>query len=161
MPLVRHTPTCLPIPPTKRAFFAERNLLSIISSPDTSSYLALRRDWCWRHGSDLFDQELALINELLVICSVLQEMRQEVEQFLAVHEQDLLDGDGFVRVGNKDLEYVEPLVLDHLSIVSQEVHTDLQVLASVDIRCHDIIVRAVEEDLAQELDRLSLCDVAL
>lgn len=71
-------------------------------------------------------------------------MGEEVEQLVAVHEEDLLHGDGLVGVGHEDLEDVETLVLDHLPVAAQEVHADLQVLASVHVRGHDIVVRTVE-----------------
>lgn len=88
-------------------------------------------------------------------------MREEGEELVAVHEEDLLDGDGLVRVGDEDLENVEALVLDHLAVVAEEVHADLEMLAAVNVGRHDGVVGAVEEDLAEEFDGLAFGDVAV
>lgn len=88
-------------------------------------------------------------------------MREESKELLSVHEEDLLNGDRFVWICDEDLEDVEALVLDHLAVVAEEVHADLEVLAAVDVGGHDAVVGAVEEDLAEELDGLALCDVAV
>lgn len=58
------------------------------------------------------------------------------------------------------LEDVETFVVDHASIVPQQLHDDLQVLARINVLRHDVVVGSVEEDLAQQLDRLPLCNVA-
>lgn len=56
---------------------------------------------------------------------------------------------------------MKPFVLDHLAVVAEEVHADLEVLAAVDVGRHDVVVGAVEEDLAEQLDALALGDVAV
>lgn len=122
--------------------------------------LSLRRHRRRRHVSYLLDEELLLIYKLLVIGPVLEEARQELEELFTVHQQDFLHGDGLVRVGYEDLEHVKALVLDHLAVVTQEIHADLEVLAAVDIGRHDVVIRPVQEELAQEFDRLPFCDVA-
>lgn len=66
-----------------------------------------------------------------------------------------------MRIRHEDFEDVEALVLDHLAVVPEEVHADLQVLALVDVGDHDAVVGAVEEDLAEEFDRLTFGYVAL
>lgn len=97
-------------------------------------------NWLRRHIADLLDEKLSFVDELLIIGTVFQEVRQEVQQLVAVHQQDLLNGHRLVRVSHKDLEDVKPFVLNHLPIVSQEVHYDLEVLASVDVCSHDVVV---------------------
>jgi len=97
-------------------------------------------DWLRRHIADLLDEKLAFVDELLIVGTVFQKMRQEVQQLVAIHQQDLLNGNRLVRVSHKDLEDVEPFILNHLSIISQEVHYDFEVLASVDVCCHDVVV---------------------
>jgi hypothetical protein len=121
----------------------------------------LRGDRGWRKIPDLLDEKLALIDKLLVFGAVFKEMRQEVEQLLAVHDEDLLHGNRLVGVRNKDLEDVEALVLDHLAVVAQQVHADLEMLAAVHIRRHDVVVRPIQQDLAQQFDGLPLGDVAV
>lgn len=120
---------------------------------------------CWLdrlagHVPNLLDQELSLVNELLILGPVLQEVRQEVQQLVPVVEQNPLHGDRLVRVGNKDLEHVEAFVLDHLPLVPEEVHANLQVLSIVNIQSHNRIIGAVQQDLAEKLDRLALGDIA-
>lgn len=121
----------------------------------------MRGNRCRREIPDLLDEKLALIDKLLVFGAVLKEVRQEVEQLLAVHDEDLLHRDRFVGVGNEDLEDVEALVLDHLAVVAQQVHADLEMLAAVHIRRHDVVVRPVQQDLAQQFDGLPLGNVAV
>lgn len=80
--------------------------------------LSLWRYGCWWQIADLLDEELALVDELLVICAVLEEMGQEVEELFAIHDEDFLYSDGLVWIGDKDLEDMKPLVLNHFSIVA-------------------------------------------
>lgn len=110
---------------------------SCFSNPE---HLALRWDRLWRHVPNLLDEEFSLINKLLIVGSVLQKVRQKVQELLPVHEEYLLDWNGFVGVGNKDLEHMEAFILNHFPVVSQEIHADLQMLASVNVCRHDIIV---------------------
>jgi hypothetical protein len=56
---------------------------------------------------------------------------------------------------------METLIVDHFSVISQEPHDNLEVIARVDILSHDIVVRPIEQDLAQQLDRLTLCNIAV
>lgn len=88
-------------------------------------------------------------------------MRQEGQQLLPIHKQDLLNCDRLVRVRHEDLKDVKALVLHHLAVVAEEVHADLEVLAPVDIGRHDVVVGAVQQYLAEKLDRLPLRDVAV
>jgi hypothetical protein len=46
------------------------------------------------------------------------------------------------------LEDVETLVVDHLAVVSQQLHDDLEMLARVDVLGHDVIVCPVQQNLA-------------
>ena len=55
-----------------------------------------------------------------------------------------------------NLEDVKALVLHHLAVVAQQIHAQLQVVTRVDVGGHDVVVGAVEQDLAQQLDRLPL-----
>lgn len=59
------------------------------------------------------------------------------------------------------LEDVESLVLHHPPVVFQLPHDELEVVARVDVARHDLVELTVEQDLAQQLDALALCDVAL
>ena len=60
-----------------------------------------------------------------------------------------------------DLEYVEGLKLDILALIPQEVHHHLQVRLVCDVPCHDVEVCPIQQDLAEELQRLSLRDIVL
>lgn len=62
-----------------------RNTKSAVLSP-------LRRYWCRRHASNLFYEKLSLVDKLFVISPILQEMRQKRQKLLAIHEQNLLNG---------------------------------------------------------------------
>lgn len=79
-------------------------------------------------------------------------MRQEVQQFIAVHDKNLLHSNRLVGIRDEDFENVEAFVLHHLAIVSEEVHADLEVLAAVDVGDHDAVVGAVEENFTEEFD---------
>jgi hypothetical protein len=59
-----------------------------------------------------------------------------------------------------NLEDVEAFVIDHLSVISQQLHDDLEMFARVHVLRHDIVVCPIEQDLAQELDRLALRHIA-
>lgn len=67
-------------------------------------------------------------------------MTQKVQQLLPVHQQYLLHRHALVRVRHKDFENVEPLILHHFPVVSEQVHADLQVLPPVDVGGHDVVV---------------------
>jgi hypothetical protein len=124
-------------------------------------FLSLRWNRSGWHVSDLLYEELALVDKLLVIGAVFKEMGEEAEELVTVHEENLLDGDGLVGIGDEDFEDVEALVLDHLAVVTEKIHANFEVLATIDVICHDGIVGAVEEDLAEELDGLTLGHVAV
>lgn len=98
---------------------------------------------------------------MLIVRPILQEVLEKPEQPLAIIQQDLLHSDRFVRIGHEDLEHVKPFVLNHLSLITKQVHADLQVLASVDICGHHRVVRAVKKDLPEQLDRLALRHIAV
>lgn len=56
---------------------------------------------------------------------------------------------------------METLIVDHPSVVEQQLHDDLQMLSRIDICRHDIVVRTVKQDFPQELDGLPLRNIAL
>lgn len=58
-----------------------------------------------------------------------------------------------------NLEHMERLELDVPALIPQKVHHHLEIGLVRDVAGHDRVVSAVEEDLAEELDRLALCDV--
>src|SRR3569833_329956 len=128
--------------------------------PPTPSDLALGWYWCRGQVPNLLDEEFPLVDELLVVGPVLEEVRQEAEQLFAVHDQDLLDGDRLIGVRHEHLEHVETFVLHHLALVAQQVHADLEVLPAIHVLGHDSVVGPVQQDLAQQLDRLPLGHVA-
>lgn len=66
-----------------------------------------------------------------------------------------------MRVRDEDFENVEAFVLDHFAIVLEQVHAELEVVAAVDVFGHDVVVCAVEEEFAKELDGLAFCDVRI
>lgn len=53
------------------------------------------------------------------------------------------------------LEHVERLELDVLALIPQQVHHHLQIGFAGDVSRHDIEVCAVEQNLAQEFQRLT------
>ena len=59
------------------------------------------------------------------------------------------------------LEDMERLKLDVLARVSQHVHHHLQVRLVCDVPCHDVEVCPIQQELAEELQRLSLRDIVL
>jgi hypothetical protein len=82
--------------------YQENNTKDI--QPRTPSYASLNRenvpscrcgryDWCRRKLLNLADQEALLVYELLVLCAVVQERRQEAEQLVPIANQDPLHRD--------------------------------------------------------------------
>lgn len=59
------------------------------------------------------------------------------------------------------LEHVEALILDHLTIIAQQFHADLQVLSTLHVGHHHVVIGPVQEDLAQQLDTLPLGDIGV
>lgn len=57
------------------------------------------------------------------------------------------------------LEHVERFKLNVPALVPQEVHHHLQVRFRADISRHDGVIGTVEQDLAEQFERLSLRDV--
>lgn len=55
---------------------------------------------------------------------------------------------------------MKALVVDHFPVVPQQFHDDLEMLTRIYILCHDIVIRSIQEYLAQKLDRLSFGDIA-
>lgn len=96
--------------------------------------------------------------ELLVLLVVV-ELAQEDEELLLVAAENGLDLRGLLGVRNKDLEDVECLELDVAALVAEHVHHHLQVRLVRDVPRHDVEVGAVEQDLAEQLERLPLRDV--
>lgn len=64
-------------------------------------------------------------------------------------------------VGHKDLEHMEAFVLHHFAVIPKQIHANLEVLAAVNVRCHDIVVGAVEQELAEKFNRLALRNVTI
>lgn len=87
------------------------------------------------------------------------ELAQEDEELLLVAAENGLDLRGLLGVRNKDLEDVECLELDVAALVAKHVHHHLQVRLVRDVPRHDVEVGAVEQDLAEQLERLPLRDV--
>ena len=54
------------------------------------------------------------------------------------------------------LEHVKCLVLYVFAFISQQIHSQLEMLGRVDIRQHDIVVCSVQQYFTQQLDRLPL-----
>jgi len=127
----------------------QRRFFSLASLCSQKSRLLCRLNWGQWHVSDLLDQKLSFVNELLIILSIIQEISQEGQQLVSVDEKDFLYGNGLVRIGYKDLEHVKALVLNHLPVVSQKVHANLQMLPSIDISCHYGVIGPVKKDLAK------------
>lgn len=64
--------------------------------------------WCERCGrvwqvADRFDEPCFLVVELVVVCPVCEEIGQELEESLLVHDEEFLHFVGFVGVGGEDL----------------------------------------------------------
>ena len=59
------------------------------------------------------------------------------------------------------LEHMERFILHHLPLIPQLPHDELQIIPRIDISRHDLVKRAVQQHLAQQLDRLPLRDVTL
>jgi hypothetical protein len=87
------------------------------------------------------------------------ELGQKVQKPLAIFQEDILHSPRFLGVRNKNLEDVERLVLDVLALISEQVHRQLEVFRGVNICQHDIVICAVEQNFAEELDGLSLGNV--
>lgn len=66
-----------------------------------------------------------------------------------------------MRIGDENLENVEPFILDHFPVIPQQVHAYLEVFTGVYICRHDAVVGAVKEDLSEKLNGLSFGDVAI
>jgi hypothetical protein len=60
-----------------------------------------------------------------------------------------------------DLENMEGLILDHAPIIFELPHDKFQVVPGLDISAHHLIKLSVQQDLTQELDRLTFCDIAV
>lgn len=140
--------------------------------------------WCERCGrvwqvADRLDQPCFLVVELVVVRSICEEIGQELEQPLLVHDEELLHLVGLVGVGSENLasiyqqshyrgdnflpylEHMEALVLHHPSVVLELPHDQLQIVPRVDIARHDLVELTVQQDLSQQLDALSLGDITL
>lgn len=100
-----------------------------------------------RQQLNLSDQEAFFVRELVIVCPIVQERRQEPEQPVPVVDQDLLHGQRLVRICNKHLspqlalvhsqnslpqshlEYMKALVVDHAPVVAKQLHNDLQIVS--------------------------------
>lgn len=118
-----------------------------------------RFNWFAGEKLDLADKESLLIGKLVIISAILQEFGQKFEQSFPVIDQYSLHSDRFIRIGDKHFKDVEPFILHHFSVVSQEVHASFEVIAAIHIRCHDIVIGAVKKNLSQQFNALSLCHV--
>lgn len=56
---------------------------------------------------------------------------------------------------------MKSLVVYHPPVVSEQVHANLEMVARINIRCHDVVVGPVQENLSQQLYRLPLRDIAV
>jgi hypothetical protein len=56
---------------------------------------------------------------------------------------------------------VERLELDVLALVPQEIHHHLEIRLVRNVLCHDVEVCAVEQDLAEQFERLALRDIVV
>lgn len=56
---------------------------------------------------------------------------------------------------------MERLVLHHLPVILQEVHSQFEVVTAGDVGGHYDVVRPVEEEFAEEFDGLPFCDVGV
>ena len=91
--------------------------------------------------------------------AVRQEILQERHHLLSVHAHDLEDPLVLGRLGDKNLEDMERLILDHATVVAQEVHCAFEVFRIISVLHHEVVVHAVEEDVGQKLDGQALDDV--
>ena len=66
-----------------------------------------------------------------------------------------------MRIGDKNFENMETLILNHFSVVSEKIHANLQMLSAVNVCRHNAVIRAVEKNLSKEFDRLSFRNVAV
>ncbi|KAI3487715.1 hypothetical protein L1887_48321 [Cichorium endivia] len=109
-------------------------------------------------GLDDLEDVLLFVDKLLVVLVVV-EVGEELDQTLAVAPQDVFDLRRLLGVGDKHLEHVEGLKLDVLAAVAQQIHHHLEVVLARNVARHDGKVGAVQQDLAEQLERLSLGDV--
>lgn len=117
-----------------------------------------------RRGQLLDDPDAIrlLIPQLHVLLAlVLQEPGQEPEQPLAVEAQDPDHLLALLGVGHEDLEDVEGLVVEHAAVVAEELHGELEVGGGSDVRGHDGVVCAFEQERGEEVDGLPLGYVAV
>jgi hypothetical protein len=63
------------------------------------------------------------------------------------------------KAGAAHLKDVKRLELDVLALVPEQVHHHLEVVLLRNVPRHDVVVGAVEQDLAQQLEGLPLGDV--
>mmetsp|Transcript_12385 Transcript_12385/g.40781 ORF Transcript_12385/g.40781 Transcript_12385/m.40781 type:complete len:201 (-) Transcript_12385:547-1149(-) len=97
----------------------------------------------------------ALFGEELLILAVRLELREVVDELVPVRDEDLHDGLGLVRVGNKDFEDVERLELDCARAVAEELHHQDEVAHVRDVAHHHRSIHALEEEVGEKLERLS------
>lgn len=113
----------------------------------------------FRQQLNLSQQKAFLIQKLVILCPTLEKRGQKPQQPPPILDQNPPYVITLIRIGNEHLEHVKRLVLDHLAVVLEEIHGQLEVIPAGDIGGHDDVVAAVKEDLAEEFDRLPLCDV--
>ena len=64
-----------------------------------------------------------------------------------------------IRSRETNLEHVERLELYVLALVTEKVHHHLEIRLARDVPGHHVEVRTIQEDLAEEFERLTLGDV--
>lgn len=109
-------------------------------------------------GIDLLDQIRPLIVKLFVL-SISMKIRQEPQQLVLVTTQDRRDRWWFMRICDKHLEHVERLELNVLALVPECFHYQSQVFGRRNVSRHDRVIASVQDDLAEEFERLSPCDI--
>ncbi|GMT31805.1 hypothetical protein PFISCL1PPCAC_23102, partial [Pristionchus fissidentatus] len=106
------------------------------------------------HFLYLLDEIRLLVVELLVLCPIIVEGGEELDELLPIPQQNVGDRPRLVRISDEHLKDVEGLELDALALLLEEVHHQLEVVRVRDVPSHDVEVVAVEQQLAQQLQTL-------
>lgn len=54
---------------------------------------------------------------------------------------------------------MEAFVLNHFSIILENVHAQFEIVPAVDILRHDTVICPIKEEFTKQLDRLALGDI--
>ena len=65
----------------------------------------------------------------------------------------------YIMLVREYLEDMKPFILDHFAVVTKQIHTDLQMITSVNVLSHNIEVDSIQQELSKQLDGLALCDI--